>query len=61
MPRIVWNDKFTIRGLIYSGIGSLGIAYELLFRHPPEVITILLYSAIVGIGLIAIFFLKEAP
>ena len=59
MPRFVLKDKFTIRGLVYSTIGTLGIGYELLFRNPPELITILLYLAIVGIGIIAIFFMHD--
>ncbi len=53
------KDKFTVRGLIYSIIGTLGISYELIFRKPPEIIVILLYLAIIGIGLVAIFLLKE--
>ena len=59
MKRFVLRDKFTIRGMIYSSIGTLGIGYELIFRNPPELITILLYLAIVGIGVIAIFFMHE--
>ncbi len=56
---VALKDKFTIRGIIYCFIGAMGMGYELLFRSPPEIITILLYLSIVGIGIIAIFFMHE--
>ncbi len=52
-------DKYTVRGGIYFIIGLLGILYETLIKSPPETIVILLYIAIIGIGVISITKLKE--
>ncbi|MEE9168476.1 MAG: hypothetical protein V3U73_01850 [bacterium] len=53
------RDKHTVRGIIYCIVSICGIGYELLFRKSPEVIVILLYFAVLGIGTISIFFLKD--
>lgn len=52
-------DKFTIRGFIYATIGLAGISYEVFFRDSSELIVIILYIGIIGIGIISIFRLRE--
>lgn len=54
-----FKDKYTKRGTVYSSLGLLGIAVELIFRQPVELLVILFYSAIAGIGLIFIFYVQE--
>ena len=55
----MFKDKYNARGFIYSSIGMAGILFEIIFRPPPEFLVILFYIAIIGIGFILIFFLKE--
>lgn len=52
-------DKFTIRGLIYSGLSSIGLGYELLFVEPPRLFIVCMYGAVTVIGLILIFFVDD--
>lgn len=52
-------DKYTLRGTIYSGIGLLGIGYEVIFSKSTRFIVILLYLCIIIIGMICIFLVKE--
>lgn len=52
-------DGFTIRGIIYSIISGLGLGYEIIFVHPPRLFLLIMYSFVIGIGLICIFFIKE--
>jgi len=52
-------DKFTLRGIIYTVIGLLGIGYEFIFSRSTRPIVVLLYLGIIGIGLICIFLIKE--
>ncbi|MDZ7260496.1 MAG: hypothetical protein ONB05_00035 [candidate division KSB1 bacterium] len=54
-------DKFTIRGIIYSGISLLGIGYEVFFSAHIRPLLIILYSFVIVIGLICIFYIKEEP
>jgi hypothetical protein len=54
-----FKDKYTKRGTVYSSLGLLGIAIELIFRQPAELLVILFYSALVGVGLIFIFYVQE--
>lgn len=56
----IWpKDKFTSRGVVYAALGFAGLFYELIFRQPPELLILIFYVAIIGIGFISIFFLKE--
>ena len=52
-------DKFTWRGIIFSGLSLLGLGYEIFFAHPIRSFVIIMYSFVVGIGMICIFILKE--
>lgn len=52
-------DAFTFRGIIYSFLGSLGLGYELFFVQPPRLFLLIMYSFVIGVGLICIFFIKE--
>ncbi len=52
-------DKFTIRGIVYSAISVLGLGYEFFFSHPPRAFLLIMYSLVIGIGLICIFMIKE--
>ena len=53
------KDKHHKRGMFYSAIGLAGVLFELIFRSQPELLVILFYTAIVGIGLICMIFLKD--
>lgn len=52
-------DRFTVRGLIYSGIAGVGLGYELFFVNPPRLFPVVMYSIVILIGLILIFFVHE--
>lgn len=52
-------DKFTIRGLIYSGVSFFGLGYEIIFIQPARVFLIAMYGIVFLIGLICIFYVKE--
>lgn len=52
-------DKFTVRGIIYSTISGLGLGYELFFIHPARLFLVVMYSLVIGIGMILIFVIND--
>ncbi len=52
-------DRYSIRGIIFSTLGLLGMGYELIFSQRGELFIILLYGVIVFIGLMLIFRIRE--
>ncbi len=52
-------DKFTLRGIIYSSLSTLGLGYELYAVHPPRMFLIVMYSLVIVIGLLCIFAIEE--
>ena len=57
--RLTLLDKFTVRGLVYSAASILGLSYEIIFIRPPRLFLVIMYTIIIGIGLICIFLIKE--
>ncbi|UCE05122.1 MAG: hypothetical protein JSW07_16085 [bacterium] len=51
-------DKFSIRGMVYTGIALLGIGYELIFSRDVRPFLIIMYSVVVVIGVMYIWFIK---
>lgn len=51
--------KRSTRGLVYAGIALLGLGYELLFSSEVRLFLIIMYSIVIGIGGLYVFFLKE--
>ncbi len=52
-------DKYSLRGLVYATIALLGIGYELLFSYEIRPFLIIMYSLVVGIGCLYIWFIHE--
>jgi len=52
-------DKCSTRGLVYGGIAALGIGYELLFSSEVRLFLIIMYSVVIGIGSLYVFFISE--
>ncbi|NIT69597.1 hypothetical protein GWO43_01525 [candidate division KSB1 bacterium] len=52
-------DKFTIRGLVYSAVSCFGLGYEVFFIHPPRLFLLIMYSIVIGIGLLCVFVLND--
>jgi len=51
-------DKYSIRGLVYTGIALLGIGYELFFSNEIRILLIIAYSVVVAIGMMYIWYIK---
>ena len=54
-----FKDGFKRRGIIYIVIGILGIAYELLFSKVIRPVVLVLWSGIIGIGVIVMLYFKD--
>jgi predicted membrane channel-forming protein YqfA (hemolysin III family) len=52
-------DKYSTRGLVYAGIALLGIGYELIFSGEVRPFLIIMYSVVIGIGGLYVFFIEE--
>jgi len=52
-------DKFTIRGIIYSVVSSFGLGYEIFYVDEPRTFLLIMYSIVIGVGLICIFVLED--
>ncbi len=51
-------DKFTVRGLLYVAVSGALLSYEMLSVPRPRLFLVLMYSAVVVIGLVLIFFVN---
>lgn len=52
-------DPFTIRGVVYTLLSSLGLGYEFFFIEAPRPFLLIMYTCVIGIGLICIFLLED--
>ena len=52
-------DRYSIRGIVFSALGTAGIVSELLFRGPKEVFVLILYGFVVLMGLWLLFFKED--
>ena len=52
-------DKNSTKGIIYAVIALLGIGYELIFTSEVRPFLIIMYSIVIGIGGLYVFFIKE--
>ena len=57
--KINLSDGFRKRGLFYIAIAIIGIGYELFVAHPIRPIVLLLWLAVIGIGITVILTLKD--
>lgn len=51
-------DKYSIRGMVYTGISILGIAYELFFSKEIRVMLIIAYTIVIAFGIMYIWYIK---
>ena len=52
-------DRYTLRGLIFAGLSSLGLGYELFFVQPSRLFLIVMYSLGIVISVGLIFLVSE--
>jgi len=52
-------DRYTLRGLVFATLSSLGLGYELFFVQPSRLFLIIMYGIVIVIGIGLIFLLKE--
>ncbi len=52
-------DKWTLRGLVYILVSVALLGYEFLQPHPPRVFLVAMYSVVILIGLILVFFMED--
>ena len=53
-------DKASVRGVVFSTIAALGIIYEILFSAETRPFLIIMYSIVIAIGGLYIFFIEDA-
>ena len=52
-------DRYTLRGLVFAGLSSLGLGYELFFVQPSRLFLIVMYSLGIVISVGLIFLVSE--
>jgi len=52
-------DRFTLRGICYATLSGLGLGYELFFVPQPRLFLLVMYSIVVIVGMVLIFFVHE--
>lgn len=52
-------DGYKKRGLVYITIGVLLISYELIFVRPLRPTVLILWTGVIGIGIIVILYFRE--
>jgi len=52
-------DRYTLRGLVFAGLSSLGLGYELFFIQPSRLFLIIMYSLFIVINVGLIFLVSE--
>jgi hypothetical protein len=60
MSSLLKGDGYRRRGVIYIGIALAGIAYEVFFVSPLRPVSILLWSALIGISIFIMLTLKDS-
>jgi predicted membrane channel-forming protein YqfA (hemolysin III family) len=51
-------DKYSTRGIVYAGIALVGISYEFLFSSEVRPFLIIMYSLVIVIGVLYIWYIK---
>ncbi len=59
VERLKKKDRYAIRGVIAGILGLLGMGVELLFRSPPDIVVLLLYLGLSGIGALVILTFRD--
>ena len=59
VERLKRRDRYAIRGVIAGALGFLGIGVEILFRSPPDLVVLLLYLGLSGIGALVIVTFRD--
>ncbi len=59
VERLKKKDRYAIRGFIASVLGFVGIGVEVLFRSPPDLVVVLLYLGLSGIGALVIVTFRD--
>ena len=59
VERLKKKDRYAIRGVIAGILGFLGMGVELLFRSPPDIVVLLLYLGLSGIGALVILTFRD--
>lgn len=52
-------DRYSIRGIVFTALGLTGIGYELFSSRPKEMFVVILYSVVVFVGILLLFFIKD--
>ncbi len=52
-------DRYTLRGLVFAILSSLGLGYELFFVQTSRFFLIIMYSIVIAIGFGLIFLVKN--
>ena len=52
-------DRYTLRGLAFAGLSSLGLGYELFFVQPSRPFLIVMYSIVIIISIGLIILVKD--
>jgi len=59
LERLKKKDRFAIRGVIAGTLGLVGVAVELFLHNPPDIVVVLLYLGLSGIGTLVIVTFKD--
>jgi len=51
-------DKYSTRGMVYTGIAFLGIVYELLFSKEIRILLIIAYCIVIAFGAMYMWYIK---
>ncbi len=52
-------DRYTLRGLVFASLSSLGLGYELFFVQTSRLFLVIMYSIVIAIGFGLIFLVKN--
>jgi hypothetical protein len=52
-------DRYSIRGIICIALGVIGMGYEVFFSMVKEVFLIVMYSIVIGIGVLLLFVVRN--
>ncbi len=52
-------NRYTPRGLVFAGLSSLGLGYELFFVQPSRLFLIIMYGIVIAIGVGLIFLVSN--
>lgn len=51
-------DKYSTRGMVYTGVAFLGIVYELLFSKEIRILLIIAYGIVIAFGAMYIWYIQ---